>query len=114
MFLGRQNESSQLHEVDAELPIVVGRVAEEPAGAARNGNGGFGRDVCGDQNVRTAGHVANDQLFEAALGGVCLHTSASSAGVLSSLEGSSTTGSSYRTSSNSGSSTSSGKRAAAS
>src|SRR5207245_56753 len=38
MLLGRQDEPPQLQEVDAELPVVVPRIAQKPAGAARNGN----------------------------------------------------------------------------
>src|SRR5579862_5705949 len=89
MLLGRHEESPQLQEVDAELPVVVIRIAQKPADAARNGNRGFGRDVCGNEDVGTPGHVTDDQLFEAALSCIRLHTSASSGAVSSSLAGSS-------------------------
>lgn len=47
--LGGAEEAAELDEVDAVLAVVVGRVAEEPAGAAGDGERGVGGDVGGER-----------------------------------------------------------------
>ena len=82
-FLGSQEKAAQLHQVDAVLAVVVVRIAENPASAASYWSSGLGRNVFGRKHVRTPGHGANDEFFEAFLARVGPHTSTSSRGASS-------------------------------
>jgi hypothetical protein len=58
-WVARQ-EAAELHQVDAVLAVVVGRIAEQPAGAAGHGHGAVRRGVGRRQQVREAGHRPHD------------------------------------------------------
>src|SRR4051794_1718984 len=60
MLLRGAEKAAELDEIDAVFAVVVRRIAEEPTGAAGDGNGGLGGDMRGDEDVGTPCHRADD------------------------------------------------------
>jgi hypothetical protein len=53
--------------------VVMGGVAEQPAGTSGDRHRGLGGDVRRLEKVRPTGHCPDDQVLEAALAGVAGH-----------------------------------------
>ncbi|WP_399253919.1 hypothetical protein [Synechococcus sp. CS-1326] len=71
--LGGQQETAQLHQIDAVVAVVMGGISQQPTGATSHRHAGFGGHVGRHQHIGAAGHGPQDQRLQALFGGVGGH-----------------------------------------